>query len=298
MAHESDIELFHAVLDAGSFSGAARALGMTHSAVSKRIGSLESRLGSQLLVRSTRQMKLTNAGELYASETRDLLARLKAVETEVAEGSGNLRGRIRVTTSNALGQQHVVPAVLAFMERYPEVLIDLTLTDQVVDIVRDQIDLAVRSAHLPDSSLIARKLVTNRRLVCASPVYLAARGTPLSPDDLKVHSCLSLNLQGAYNDWGLLLGETQRLTLGNGFACNSLETLRTACRQGHGVARLPMFLVAQDIEDGTLVPVLEEYRDPSRETAITIVRPDLSLVPKRTRMLSDFIVDWFRDLNF
>ncbi|WFF41639.1 LysR family transcriptional regulator [Salinicola endophyticus] len=298
MRYEADMAIFHAVLSAGSFSGAAANLGLTHSAVSKRITALEDRLGVQLLIRSTRHLRLTNAGELYAAETRDILARLTAVETEVAEGAGTVRGRIRVTASNALGRMHVVPALFAFMQRYPEVQVDLTLTDTVVDIVQEGMDLAIRSANLQDSRLVARKLATNRRMACASPVYLAARGTPQRPEDMHNHACLRLNLAGSFNQWGLASASGQRVQLGAGFSCNSLETLHAACRQGHGIAWLPLFLVKQDIEDNVLLPVLEAYRDATCDTSISIVRPHMHYVPNRLRVLTDFIVDWFDRLAF
>lgn len=297
MRHDLDIALFHAVLDAGSFSGAARALGQTHSAVSKGIGRLEDRLGVQLLVRSTRQMRLTEAGETYASETRDLLARLRDVEAEIAEGTGSLRGRIRVTTSNALGQRHVVPMLLEFMAAHPEVEIDLTLTDAIVDVVRERMDLAIRSAALRDSGLITRRLMPNRRVVCAAPAYLTRCGVPERPADLAHHGCLRLNLSGAFNAWGLRWGADQRRRLGTGFSCNSLETLHLACLGGHGIAWLPMFLVSRDIEAEALVPLLDEHRDPASDTTISIVRPDVERVPKRTRALIDFLVERFRRLG-
>lgn len=295
MRHDLDIALFHAVIDAGSFSGAARALGLTHSAVSKRIGLLEDRLGVQLLLRSTRQMRLTEAGETYAAETRPLLTRLREVETEIAEGMTTLKGRIRVTSSNALGKMHLVPALFDFMCTHPGVEIDLTLTDAIVDVIRDRMDIAVRSAALPDSNLVARKLMTNRRVVCAAPAYLAQHGMPERPSDLAQHACLRLNLPSAFNDWGLVW-DTDRRRMASGFACNSLETLHAACRAGHGIAWLPMFLVARDIDSGALVPLLDEYRDSKSDTDITIVRPDTELVPRRTRALIDFLSDRFRKL--
>lgn len=298
MRYEADISIFHAVLSSGSFSGAAADLGLTHSAVSKRIGVLEDRLGVQLLIRSTRKIRLTNAGELYAAETRDLLARLNAVETEISEGAGTVRGRVRVTASNALGSMHVVPALFAFMKRYPKVEIDLTLTDAIVDIVQDGMDIAIRSASLRDSRLVARKLATNRRMACASPSYLAERGAPQSPEDMKDHECLRLNLPGSFNQWGLVSSKSQKIQLGTGFSCNSLETLHAACWEGHGIAWLPMFLVKSDIEENVLSPVLEEYRDTTCDTSISIVRPQMHYVPNRVRILTDFIVDWFYELNF
>ena len=201
-----------------------------------------------------------------------------------------------MTTSNALGQMHVVPALLEFMRRHPQVEIDLTITDGIVDLLRERMDIAIRSAKLPDSSLMSRKLITNRRIVCAAPSYLDRHGRPQRPRDLADHRCMRLNLPGAFNDWGLQWEGGQRHELGRGFACNSLETLHTACRAGHGIAWLPMFLVAQDIDAGLLVPLLDEYRDPESDTSISIVRPEMDLVPRRIRALVDFLVDHFRQL--
>jgi DNA-binding transcriptional LysR family regulator len=289
MRHDTDLAVFHAVLAAGSFSGAARQLGLTHSAVSKRINSLEERLGVALLVRTTRQMRLTEAGEIYAAETAELLARLEAVENEIVEGTGAVRGRIRVTTSNALGEMHVVPLLLDFMRAYPQVEIDLTLTDAIVDVVRSGVDLAIRSATLQDSSLIARKLMTNRRVVCASADYVARHGAPESPSDLADHACLRLNLPGAFNNWGLRWSADAKPQLGRGFACNSLATLHFACLQAHGIAWLPMFLVSSDLKSKRLVPLLDGHHDPASDTAIAAVWPAATIMPKRTRTLIDFL---------
>lgn len=289
MKPDTELAIFHAVVEAGTFSGAARQLGITHSAVSKRIARLEQRLGTALILRSTRQMRLTEAGETYASETRELLARLRRVEEEIAEGMGELRGRIRVTAPTALGRQQLMPLLLAFMDRYPAVEIDLTLTDAIVDLVHEGMDLAVRSASLNDSGLIARRLTTHPRLICAAPGYLARHGWPVVPADLVDHTCLFLNLSRGVSMWGL----SESLRGHPGFLSNSLETLYAACLHGRGIACLPCYMVAEDLAAGRLHTLLDAYRDTDNGTAISLVRPETTLLSRRVRALIDFLVEHF-----
>jgi DNA-binding transcriptional LysR family regulator len=294
MRYDHDMALFLTVVDKGGFSAAARAVGQTHSAISKRVRQLEDRLGAQLLVRTTRTMRLTGAGERYVYEAREIMERITALESEISDGTSQLKGKIRLTTSNAFGKMHIVPAVIYFMQLHPEIEVDLTLTDAVVDIVQDDFDMAVRNATLPDSSLIGRKLMTNRRVVCASPEYLARQGVPNTPEDLARHACLRLNLSSVFNEWGLKVHSEQRLRLGPGFACNSLEALHVACVAGLGIAWLPMFLIGPDLETERLTPVLDAYRDVSTDSAISIVRPAGHFVPARVRALTEFFVERFR----
>ncbi|WP_233266469.1 LysR family transcriptional regulator [Cobetia sp. L2A1] len=285
----TELDVFHAVLDAGTFTGAARQLGITHSAISKRIALLEQRLGAQLWVRSTRKMRLTEAGEVYALETRDLMERLRTVEQEITAGSSALKGRIRISCSNALGKLHIMPLLLGFMERYPEVVLDLTLTDAVVDMVHEGMDLAIRSTTLPDSGLIARRLATNLRVICASPDYLAHHGTPHSVSSLSEHVSLILNLPGGFNAWGLSSLPEMRC----GFLSNSLEALHAACLNGCGIACLPHYLIADDVNMGRLTPLLAPVRGESTDTSLFIVRPDTTILPRRVRVLIDFLVESF-----
>lgn len=289
MKTHTDLDIFHAVVDAGTFTGAARQLGITHSAISKRIAQLEQRLGAQLLIRSTRQMRLSEAGQLYALETRELQERLRNVEQEIAEGSGALKGRIRLSCSNALGKLQVMPLLLRFMERYPEVIVDLTLSDAVVDLVHEGMDLAIRSTAQPELGLIARRLATNHRVICASPDYLASHGTPRSVPDLAEHVSLILNLPGGFNAWGLKSLPDMRC----GFLSNSLETLHAACLGSRGIACLPHYLIADDLASGRLIPLLEDIRGDGADTSIYIVRPETSILPRRVRVLMDALIEGF-----
>ncbi|PYE83951.1 LysR family transcriptional regulator [Pseudoroseicyclus aestuarii] len=294
MAQDGELDLFHAILDAGSFAGAARQLGVTPSAVSKRISQMEGRIGAPLFVRTTRRMTLTEAGRTYAAGTKDILARLTQVENDIAEGTGAIRGPIRMTASTALGRRKVLPIVLDFSESYPDVDIDLTLTDALVDLVEDRYDLAVRSAVLPDSSLIARRLADNRRIICASPDYVERRGAPTVPEDLSGHACLTLNVSGPFNAWRLMGDRDSPTDLGRGFSCNSLDALHAACLRGLGIARLPSFLVADDIVAGRLLALLSEAEERSDRSAISLLRPPNEVVPRRVRLLVDALVEGFR----
>ncbi len=189
----------------------------------------------------------------------------------------------------ALGRQQLMPLLLAFMDRYPAVEIDLSLTDGIVDLIHEGLDLAVRSASLDDSGLIARRLTTHPRLICAAPGYLARHGWPVSTDDLSRHTCLFLNLSRGVSMWGLQ-GSPRGLP---GFLSNSLETLHAACLHGRGIACLPRYLVAEDLAAGRLHPLLDAYRDTDIGTAISILRPETTLLPKRVRALIDFLVEHF-----
>ncbi|MCA0930383.1 LysR family transcriptional regulator [Ruegeria profundi] len=294
MTQKIELEILLAVVDHGSFSAAARALGYTPSAVGKRVHQLEKRLNVPLLVRSTRRMTLTEAGRRYVEEARGLFARLSALEADIADDALTLRGTIRLTSSAALGRRQVVPLVIEFMERHPEVEIELLLTDKIVDLIGDGFDLAIRSGILPDSSLVSRRLMNNPRLPCATPDYLERHGIPEKPDDLTNHRCLRLGQERLLSDWGFTQPQGGLARLGAGFSCNNLEALHSACRAGLGIAWLPSFLTTTDLQTGCLVPVLEEYTEPDAGGGIFILRPETAFLPYRTRSLIDFLADRFR----
>lgn len=290
MDRRTDLALFLAVVDLGSFSAAARALGQTPSAVGKRVRQLELRLGADLLVRSTRRMALTEAGRHYTEEARDILARMTALEEDIAEGSGALRGRIAMTAPGALGRLHIAPLLIDFMQVYPGVEVTLTLSDRNLDLVGEGLDLAVRTGRLPDSDLIGRRVGPYRRVVCAAPSYLSVHGEPDSPSALSTHRCLRLMQERAPEDWGLRGGERRAVRLGPGFASNTLEVLHAACLAGRGIACLPVFLCSDDLEDGRLVPLLSAQEDPVSEGSITVLRPVRGNQPLRVRLLIDYLL--------
>lgn len=286
---KSDLEILLAVVDHGSFSAAARVLGYTPSAVGKRVHLLEQRLRVPLLIRSTRRMSLTEAGQRYVEEARDILARMTALEEDIAEDESQLRGVIRMTCSAALGRLRVVPLVNDFMSQHPELEIELLISDKLVDLVGEGFDIAIRSGNLTDSSLISRKITAYRRVLCASPKYIEVYGVPLDPTELRHHRCLRLNLERQVSDWGLTKGDNSHARLGPGMMCNCLEAIHSACVAGLGIAWLPEFLVDRDLNEGGLVPVLSEYSDPSAGGGVFILRPETSFLPHRVRLLVEHL---------
>lgn len=291
MEANSDMAIFVAVIDSGGFSPAARRLRITHSAVSKRVQRLENRLGIQLLLRTTRSMSLTEVGEKYLSEARSILHNIEALEGGIILGANAPRGTLKISASNAFGRQQIVPAIVDFMRIYPNLRIDLTLTDAIIDIRYERIDVAIRSAVLKDSSLIARKLASNDRIICAAPAYLGAKGVPTKPADLAAHVCLRLNFQSRFNDWEFR-STSPKIRIDGGFTCNSVDAMHTACLAGVGIARLPESMIGSDLAEGRLISLLNDSRLPS-ESAIYAVRPDADFVPTKTRAFIDFLVDRF-----
>ena len=296
MAQRTEMEILLSVVDHGSFSAAARALGYTPSAVGKRVHQLEQRLKVPLLVRSTRRMTLTEAGQRYVEEARDILVRLTALEEDIADRGESLSGTIRLTSSAALGRLHVVPLVIEFMKRHPEVEIDMLLTDKIIDLVGDGFDLAIRSGVLPDSSLVSRTLMNNRRVPCAAPGYLEQTGAPQQPEELAAHRCLRLGQERQISDWGFTRTPGSPARLGSGFSCNSLEALHAACRAGHGIAWLPEFLISDDLRIGRLLPVLTDHVKSGAGGAIFVIRPEAAFLPRRVRAMVDFLAGRFTNI--
>ncbi|MNZ47419.1 HTH-type transcriptional regulator DmlR [compost metagenome] len=292
MDRYSDMAILVAVVDAGGFSPAARKLNMTHSAISKRVQRLEERLGAQLLLRTTRTMTLTDAGGRYVREARPILEDIQALEAAVVHDSDAPRGTLKVTSSSAFGQHHIVPAVIDFMRIYPDIKVNLTLTDAIVDIRHERIDVAIRSGVVADQSLVAHELASNERLVCASPDYLATHGVPAKPSDLSEHLCLKLNFESRFNDWEFRSTSNREIRLDGSFTCNSLEAIRTVCLEGAGIARLPEYMVNDDLKAGRLVPLLREFSR-SSGSAIYALRAASDFVPTRTRVFIEFLSDRF-----
>ncbi|WP_424941183.1 LysR family transcriptional regulator [Aliiroseovarius sp. S253] len=289
----SELEILLAVVDHGSFSAAARMLGYTPSAVGKRVHLLEKRLRVPLLIRSTRRMSLTEAGQRYVGEARDILARMTALEEGIAEDDGRLRGVVRMTCSAALGRRLVVPLVNDFMSLHPDLEIELLMTDKLVDLVGEGFDIAIRSGTLTDSTLISRKIAENRRVICAAPKYTEVHGAPQNPKELADHRCLRLKQEKLVADWGMANGDSHHARLGPGMTCNSLEALQSACLHGVGIAWLPEFLIERDLNEGNLIPVLSEFTDSTAGGGVFVLRPETSFLPRRVRLLVEHLAAGF-----
>jgi DNA-binding transcriptional LysR family regulator len=193
MERSGEMEVFVRVVQEGAFSAAARSLDLTPSAVSKLIARLEARLGIRLLMRTTRALTLTEEGEAYYHTALRILQEMN--DAEQAAAGGAVRGRLRISASVPFGSMYVAPVIPAFLTRHPDLIVDLSLTDDIVDLLAQRTDLAIRMGTLPDSGLIARKLGQSRRVICASPSYLERKGMPRVPGDLLHHECITFNFK-------------------------------------------------------------------------------------------------------
>ncbi|WP_029353822.1 LysR family transcriptional regulator [Bosea sp. 117] len=258
-----EMGVFIAVAEAGSFSSAGRKVGLTPSAVSKLVGRIEDRLGTPLFVRSTRNLQLTAEGTLYLERARRILADIDEAERLIATGAGAVpRGRLRISASVAFGECCLLPLVPKFLALHPQVELDISLTDAVIDLVDDRTDIALRTGPLRDSALKARKLLEVRRVIVASPDYLRRHGAPATPRDLADHNCLRFNFRRSLDEWPFrdpASGEPYGVSVtGNAYGNNGV-ILRQFALDGLGLARLGSFHVAADIAAGRLVPVLEGF---------------------------------------
>ena len=289
-ANQGEMAVFTRAVETGSFSAAARTLNLTPSAVSKQIGRLEDRLGARLLNRTTRRLSLTEAGEDYYQRATRILADIAEAERAVAFSHDAPRGILRVSASIAFGQTQLVPLVPAFLALYPEIQVELNLSDRLIDLVDEGVDVAIRVAALPDSSHIARKIASERRIVCAAPSYLARHGTPATPEDLAAHNCLIYSTI-ATEDWGFRGPDGQQsVKVSSNFVANGGEAVRDLAIAGLGVARLATFLVGPAIRDGRLVPVLTDFEE-RQEAAIHAVYPHQRHLSPKVRAFVDFLAE-------
>lgn len=251
-----DLEAFVAVVEAGSFTAGARRLGRSKAMVSRQVRALEERLGARLLHRTTRSLSLTDAGAAYYERVVEALADLEEATAAVGVLADTPHGRLRVSLPVAYGRHRVAPLLLDLTGRYPDLELDLAFSDRYVDLVGEGFDLAVRIGELADSSLIVRRLGCTRRIVCAAPSYLEARGRPAVPADLAAHECLIYAQQALGQSWRFADGET--VVVRGRVRADSGEALFDAAVAGFGVAWLPDFYLGDAIETGRLVEVLAD----------------------------------------
>lgn len=287
------LALFAAVVEQGSFSAAGRLLDLSPSAVSRGIDRIEARLGVRLLLRSTRALSPTAEGQAYLRVARRILADLDEAEQQIAD-QGAPRGRLRISAALSHGRLCVVPLLGEFAALYPHILIDIALTDAPVDIAAGEADIAVRFGPLVDSNLTIRKLGETRRVIVASPDYLARHGTPLVPEDLHGHHCLNFSFRRAEPVWPFRRdGQNFALSVEGNIEANNGETLGQLAANGVGIARVGCFSVAAEIAQGRLVPILEPYNPGDVELihAVFVGGPSL---PARVRVFVDFLADKLR----
>ncbi|RZJ02344.1 MAG: LysR family transcriptional regulator [Brevundimonas sp.] len=289
-----EMEVFTAAIAHGSFSGSARALGLTPSAVSRTIGRIEGRLGVRLILRTTRVLTLTAEGQAYLQGARRVLADLDDVERAIAD-QGAPRGRVRISAALSHGRLCVTPALGEFVRRHPHIVVDLSLTDTVVDIAAGQADVAIRFGPLADSPLMARRLGETGRTIVASPDYLKRHGTPRTPEDLHDHNCLNFNFRRAEPVWPFRSeGRDHALAVRGNIEANNGDTLVQLACEGVGIARVGTFNVVDHLAAGRLVPLLEAFNPGDRE-AIHAVFVGGAQTPARVRVLVDFLAERLGD---
>lgn len=288
-----DIHAFIAVVDAGSFTAAAQRLGAGKSAVSRRISSLEERLGVQLLRRTTRTLNLTDSGQSFYDRGVRLLADLEEAEAAVQQQHGELRGVLRVALPLSFGVRHMCGPVAAFKNLHPKVSFDLDLNDRRVDLIEDNVDVALRIGHLTDSSLIARRLFEIHSVVAASPHYLHTHGKPQTPDDLYEHDCLVYSNLDDPDTWSFKDpdGDPGSVRVNVSMQASSGDYLANAAAHGMGVIILPTFIAAESIRRGNLVPLLTDYTWPV--TPAYAVYPPTRHLSFRVRAFIDFLAEKF-----
>lgn len=290
----SGISAFVAAADAGSFSGAAERLHLTRSAVAKRVGRLEARLGVRLFHRTTRSQHLTDEGQTFYQRCTKVLAALSEAESELSAGSQTPMGKLRVTMPVQIGRQCIAPVLLALAREHPQLRLELAFSDRRVDLVEEGYDLAVRSGHLDDTpGLKARALDEQTMVLCASPAYLSAHGTPQTPDDLAAHEWLMYGRNGHLYEWPAL-SLTQGTRRSPRFVLDDLITLADAAEQALGIVCLPQWVVAQALSAGRLLQVLPQIYSPA--TPLHLVWPDTRHPSPKLRAAIDALVNATRTL--
>jgi DNA-binding transcriptional LysR family regulator len=284
-----EMEVFARVFELGGFSAAARALRMTPSAISKLVGRLETRLGARLVNRSTRTLQFTPEGRSFYERSIRLLADMDEVERSVAEAEIP-RGKIRVSANVPVGRQLLLPIVPAFLEAYPKLSLEISLTDQVIDLLEQRTDVALRSGPLKNSQLFARKLGAARMIIVGAPGYLARYGTPKTPDELAQHNRLGFNYARTAKGWPLIDEGVQRTLPPSGnIQVSDGDALKTLAIAGVGLVRLVSFMVRDDIAANRLVPVLEEFNPGDLDELHAVYLGQGGLLPIRIRVFLEFL---------
>ena len=293
MDRQSEMSVFVRVVEAESFSAAARSLKLTPSAVSKLVSRLEDRLGARLLNRTTRRLSLSEEGRAFYQRCLPILAAIEEAERAVTELHAEPRGLLKVNSSTAFGQYHISPLIPEFTAKYPDLRIQLTLTDSIVNLVEEEVDVAIRIGELPDSSLIARKLAPARRVVAGAPSYLGRVGTPKSPDDLKDHNCLTLSFETSLNQWEFAGPDgPRRMRVSGNYETNNATAMHAAALDGLGLIRSADFIVGPDIRAGRLIPVLTDFETDRAPNIYAVYSHARHLSPK-VRAFVDLLADAF-----
>src|SRR5690606_31182687 len=290
MTHIAEIDIFILVASTGSLSAAARELDVSPAAVSYRVEKLENYLGTRLFHRTTRRLTLTQDGADYLQQVEHLVNEIKEVSAAASRRDEVPQGTLKVTMPASFGLQHITPIMPKFLKRYPDVQLNLNLNDEIIDVVEQRFDIAIRICELQDSGLIARRIAADQRVLCASPAYLERYGIPKCPDDLLSHNCLMLSQQPYWTFNGAK--GIERIKVKGNFVCNNGEAIRDATYAGLGIALKATWDVASAIKQGRLNTVLDDFPVLSN-AAIWAVYPSRRHTPAKVTSFIDFLKEHF-----
>lgn len=297
-----EMTTFVRIVELGGFSAAGRDLGLTPSALSKAVSRLEARLGVRLLNRTTRALALTAEGETYFARSKLILADIRDAEAEVVRAKERPRGLLRVNVGVAFGQHQLAQAAPAFLERYPEISLDLTVTDRMVDLVKEKVDVALRVGTLANSGLVARKICDLQRVICAAPAYLARHGIPRTPDDLQQHNCIAISASVKLNEWpfhetkavrgGRAKSGKRIIAVTGNVVANSADAVLQLGLAGAGIVRLGDNIVGEHLRAGNLIPLLTDAHWPE-PLPLHAVYPHGRYRSANVGAFVDFVVEQF-----
>lgn len=293
--HIEHLKLFIRIAATHNISSAGNELRLSPAVASAHINKLEAGLGVRLIHRTTRKVSLTEEGKAFLPYAEDVISSVEAARASVGAGSALPIGTLRVAAPASFGRMHILPALTNFLAQYPELQVDLKLSDTIVDLVEGGFDIAIRNSQLKDSSLIARKLAADNRILCASPAYLEKHGEPASPEQLHSHQCITLmGLDG----WAFKTpkGKIQIKAKGN-FRTDNGEAVRDACVNGLGITINSLWSVNKHLQNGELVQILEDFPLVS-ETAIWAVYPSSRLLAPKVRAFIDYFADYFGETPY
>ena len=289
------IELFVKAIDSGSFSEVGRQLHVAPSSISRKINALEEELGVRLLQRTTRHLSLTEAGEVYYELVSEVLKSLDEAQLAITQLQATPKGTLRLNVAIPLGEHNIVPLLPEFLGLYPELKIDLTLEDQAIDLVEKRVDLSIRVGVLNDSSIVARKLAENNYVICGSPQYFDTHGIPETPSELAQHNCIINKNIYSGNVWQFTKGEDiENISVTGNFQANTGGALYNAIISHLGVSALPTWFVGQDISQGRLLRVLDNYEidlPAMADSAIYALYPAGQYLSPKVRVFIDYLVE-------
>lgn len=287
------MQAFVAVVEAGSFVAAADKLQLSKAVVSRQVALLEDQLGTRLLHRTTRRVSLSADGELFLARCRELLQQWQEAADEVSHRAVQARGTLRINVPFSYGVMHLAPLWPGFMQAHPDVLLDVTLSDRVADLVDEGYDLAIRIGHLPSSSLVSRRLASMRLKLCASAAYLKSHGKPKNPADLSQHRVLAYSLLSTGDAWTLEMKadphKRETIDVNPVMRSNNGDTCTRAAIAGQGIVLQPDFMVQQHLERGELVELLPDWQ--TQESGIYAVYPTRRHLPAKVRLMIDYLSD-------